>query len=443
MPDADTGILFPYQRDWVADTRRFKIWLAARQIGKSFAATLEPVLDAVSRRTLWVFLSAGERQAAELAEKARTHLEAIEIVAEELDEPFFDEKGRPHKQLEKRLPNGSRLVFLPANPSTARGYTGNVVLDEFAFHEDDRAIWAALFPTVTRSKTYRLRIMSTPNGKSNTFYRLWDRAERLGAAGVWSPHRTDIYEAVAAGLPVDIDELREGLNDPEAWAQEFELQFLEESTAYLSYELLASCESGDVTLGRTVEQTVAALDPSLGELYLGFDVGRQRDLSVIWLVQQVGDVNWTRMVLELHKTPFSAQRAILYSLLPHVRRACIDQSGIGMQLAEEAAAEFGQVEGVTFTAPVKADMATTLRRAFEDRTVRIPVESAIREDLHSVRRIVTSAGNIRFDAQRDAGSHADRFWALALAVHAQASGTYTPYESLLVPRSRWTAQDRR
>lgn len=433
------GVLLPYQRRWVEDTSRFKIWLAARQVGKSFAATLEPVLDAVQRRTLWVFLSAGERQAAELADKARQHLEAIQIVAAEFDEDFFDEERRPHKQLELRLPNGSRLIFLPANPSTARGYSGNVVLDEFAFHKDSRAIWAALFPTITRSRTFKLRIMSTPNGKSNAFFRLWDGADRLGTHGVWSPHRTDIYQAVDEGLPVDIDELRAGLNDPEAWAQEFELQFLEESTAYLSYELIASCEDANATTDLLLEE----IDLSLGELYLGFDVGRHRDLSVIWLLQQVGDVSWTRRVIELQGTSFAAQREVLYGLLPKARRACFDSTGLGMQLAEEARYRFPQVEAVTFTAAVKSDLATTLRRSFEDRTVRIPIDDAIREDLHSVQRIVTAAGNIRFDAERDAGSHADRFWALALARHAQSAGYYAPYQSLSSPRRSVTAQNRR
>lgn len=164
---------------------------------------------------------------------------------------------------------------------------------------------------------------------------------------------------------------------------------------------------------------------------------------MIWLLQRVGDVNWTRRVIELVRTPFAVQREIVYGLLPRVRRACFDSTGLGMQLAEEARHRFPQVEAVTFTPAVKSDLATTLRRAFEDRAVRIPIDAAIREDLHSVRRVVTSAGNIRFDAERDAGSHADRFWALALATHAQSSGGHAPYQSLTVPRGRWTAQNRR
>lgn len=423
-------ILLPYQARWVQDTSRFKIWLASRQIGKSFALTLEAVLDAVERRTTWVFLSAGERQSLELAEKAKQHLEAIQIVADFLGEDFVDPHGERHKQLLLRLPNGSRLIFLPANPSTARGYTANVALDEFAFHGDSQAIWAALFPSITRSRDLKLRVASTPQGKSNMFFKIWEGASQLGDRAVWSRHRTDIHEAVADGLPIDAEELRLGLNNALAWQQEYLLEFLEEATAYLSYDLIASCEDPQAT----VDQLLEEIDPAAGDLYLGFDVGRQRDLSVIWLLQRVGDVNWTRRVVELERTSFAAQREVLYGLLPRVRRACFDATGLGMQLAEEARQKFGQVEAVTFTNAVKADLATTLRRAFEDRAVRVPIDDAIREDLHSVRRVVTSAGNIRFDAERDAGSHADRFWALALAVHAQSSKPYAPPQWLGVSR---------
>ena len=60
-----------------------------------------------------------------------------------------------------------------------------------------------------------------------------------------------------------------------------------------------------------------------------------------------------------------------------------------------------------------------LRRLFEDKLVRIPADDRVREDLHSVRKLVTTAGNVRLDVDRsDTDGHADRFWALALAYHA-------------------------
>lgn len=427
---ADEGILLPYQQRWVNDQARFRIWLASRQIGKSFALSFDAVLDAVSRKTLWVNLSASEDQSLELAEKAKLHLEAMRVVAEEVRDDFFDDEGQRHKKRELRLDgNGSRLIYLPANPRTARGYTGNVLLDEFAFHNDSWAIWAALFPTITRNRRLRLAVSSTPNGKSNKFWQLWDESQR-SPESIWSAHKTDIHQAVAEGLAIDVEELRKGISDELAWQQEFLLEFLEENTAYLSYELIATCEDWDATTDTLTED----LDRSLGDLYLGMDIGRKRDLSVIWLTQRVGDVAWTRRVIELVNVPFATQREVLYGLLPIVKRACIDATGLGMQLAEEAKRRFAHVEEVTFTSAVKSDMATTMRRAFEDRTVRVPKDDLIREDLHSVQRVVTSAGNVRFDAERDQASHADRFWALALALHAQETGYHAPYERFAVRR---------
>lgn len=84
-----SGLLLGYQKRWIADKSRFKIGLWSRQVGKSFVASLEAVLDAVERKTLWIFLSAGERQSKELAEKARMHLAALKEAAEYLESDFF------------------------------------------------------------------------------------------------------------------------------------------------------------------------------------------------------------------------------------------------------------------------------------------------------------------------------------------------------------------
>lgn len=102
-----------------------------------------------------------------------------------------------------------------------------------------------------------------------------------------------------------------------------------------------------------------------------------------------------------------------------MRRACLDATGLGEMLAENARRAFGyKVEPVKFTLEVKADLAQRLRLFFEDRRIRIPEDRALREDLHAVRRIITPSGNVRYDAERSERGHADRFWALALALHA-------------------------
>ena len=125
-------------------------------------------------------------------------------------------------------PNGSRVTALPANPDTARGFSANAFLDEFAFHADSRKIWAALFPVI--SAGWKLRVVSTPNGKNNKFYDLM-----TGDDPVWYRQTTDIYQAVADGLPRDIEQLRSALGDEDAWAQEYELKWLDEASAWISF----------------------------------------------------------------------------------------------------------------------------------------------------------------------------------------------------------------
>jgi phage FluMu gp28-like protein len=417
--------LYEYQNNWINDQSRFKIALKARQTGFSFIMALEVVLDAVEHRTLWVLLSRGERQSRELMEKVAMHTRAMGIAAEEL-ETTFKIDDNDIKQLEVRFPNGSRIIGLPANPDTARGFSGNVVLDEFAFHRDSRLIWTALYPTITRG--YKIRVASTPNGKSGKFYELWTNS------GKWSKHHTDIYEAVAQGLPIDIDELREGCESEDDWQQEYCCQFIDEAGALLTYDLITGCEDEQATIILPEDY-----EPE-SSLYLGMDIGRKRDLSVIWLNEKIGDVYWTRAVKELEKAPFRVQRQELFWFLslPKMRRGCIDATGIGAQLAEEARERFGSmVEEITFSETVKQDLAVYQKRVFEDRQTRIPSNRKIRDDLHSVKKITTAAGHIRYDADRNEGSHADRFWAKALALHAGRTNFSGPaeYESVNTRRT--------
>ena len=133
----------------------------------------------------------------------------------------------------------------------------------------------------------------------------------------------------------------------------------------------------------------------------------------------------TRGVRETTGEPFREQSEALHGLLSlrRLRRCAIDAGGLGMAMAESAVEAFGssRVEAVTFTAAVKDELASRLRLRIEDGTIRIPVDEAIRNDWHSVRRSVTSTGPARYDASRSGLGHADRFWAACLAVRAAAA----------------------
>ena len=154
--------LYLYQRRWVNDDARFKIAMFARQCGKTFTSTLELALDcaraeALGQRRRWVILSRGERQAREaMNEGVKLHLAALSAGFKAYDYDW--EPGI--KALEVELPGGSKITALPANPDTARGFSANVLLDEFAFHQDSRAIWKALFPVISKPGL-KLRVISS------------------------------------------------------------------------------------------------------------------------------------------------------------------------------------------------------------------------------------------------------------------------------------------
>ena len=407
-------IFYPYQQRWAANDSRFKIGMFARQTGKTFTTTYEvakdcQLVDAAGSRTRWVILSRGERQAKEAMEEGiKRHCQALGSIVKSF-ETDYQTAGATYKALEVEFPNGSRITALPANPDTARGFSANVFLDEFAFHADSRKIWTALFPVI--SAGHKLRVVSTPNGKGNKFYDLM-----TGSDPVWYRQTTDIYQAVADGLPRDIEELRLALGDDDAWAQEYELKWLDEASAWLSFELISGCE--DDLAGRPELYTG-------GPCYVGVDIAARNDLFVIWVDELLGDIAWTREVITQRRISFAQQDALLDDVFARYRvlRCCMDQTGMGEKPVEDAQRRHGtsRVEGVLFTGPNKLAMATLGKQAFEDRKCRIPMgDPALRADLHKLKKITGPTGTPRFVADSDATGHADRAWAKFMAANAAA-----------------------
>jgi len=406
--------LYPYQKKWIQDDARFKIAMFARQCGKTFTSTLEIVLDCLKaesegKRARWVILSRGERQAREaMQEGVKVHLNALQAGFKELGYEF-DAQTRA---LEIEFPGGSRITALPANPDTARGFSANVLLDEFAFHQDSRAIWKALFPVISKPGL-KLRVISTPNGKGNKFYELM-----TGNDDGWSRHVTNIYTAVADGLPRDIEQLKRGAGDADLWAQEFELEWLDEASSWLPFDLIASVE--DEQAGK----------PELyagGPCYVGVDIAARNDLFVIWVDEIVGDVAWCREVITRKRASFAEQDQLLDDVFRRykIMRCCMDQTGMGEKPVEDAQRRHGtsRVEGVLFTSANKLTLATLGKEAFEDRKCRIPAgDVVLRADLHKLKKVTGPTGTPRFVADSDSAGHADRAWAKFLAASAAKSG---------------------
>ena len=391
------------------------------------------MLGCLARKQTFIILSRGERQSKKFIEESvAPHVRAAGAFAQ-FTRAEFPKTDIFTQQVE--FGNGSRIIALPANPETARSYEGHVVLDEYGFHQDARKIYEAVAPSITRG--YTLAIISTPNGQQGQYYDLAKEAGLVDGRPSntrWSAHKTDIFEAITQGCKdrdgnvLDIADLRADCFDDEMWLQEYCCQFLSTSSQWIPPELFDANVEQLVT--EDLCTSVAELDDRGYEnLYAGWDIARHKDLSVIWVVEKLGDVTVTRGVIELTKMPTPAQTREAEALLarradgrrPIVFRMSMDTGSMGLAMYESLLQKFGhgQVEGVSFTLANKENMAVHTKRRMEQHKTRIPDTDAIRNSFRLVKKTATATGQARFDSEHDAKyGHADHWWACCLAEQA-------------------------
>ena len=257
------------------------------------------------------------------------------------------------------------------------------------------------------------------------------------------------------GQIIEPEDLRLALDDDDAWAEDFECIPSDEASAFLPHDLITSVSDPVISKMPEWAERLKMMaeanyqkylrektEPQLpwkamdgvafpGDVFLGYDVARKRHLSVIWMDEMADGVLRTVAVIELKKSPFFVQKQILHTLLKcaDFRRCCIDESGIGAQMAEETSDLFGghRVEGIPFTSKNKEMLAYGLKNNFQDRGSLIPADRNIRNSLHSVKKYSTTTRNFRFDAEAtEKTGHADHFWAKALAIHAAIGKVGSP-----------------
>jgi phage FluMu gp28-like protein len=349
-----------------------------------------------------------------------------------------------------------RIKVLAANPRTARGFSGDLILDEFAFHEDSPAIWDAAEPILSSNPEFLCRIASTGNGKHNMFYRMCsgpgpkDGTIFESAAG-YQVSRVARTEAWKQGVkvydpntrkPITPDEARHKAMDKRSYDQNYECQFADENMVLLTHELISAAERSLITIDdqEWTAASLARMFRATGWLEVGFDVGRNRDLSVITVIERIGNLRRVIAMLRMAGMRLPSQQKQLDAVcaMPKFRRAEIDMTGIGLGLCEYAQEKWGmdRIRGVNFsttepisdrmrhdgkkqeTARVTEIMATALVETFEDRSIEIPLDPELREDLRKPEKITSPGGRVSIAATRDEAGHADHFWSVALAVRA-------------------------
>jgi phage FluMu gp28-like protein len=440
-----------FQRDWIQDNSRLKICQKSRQVGLSYADSYDSVRKAAVSpgRDVWV-MSRDEAQAKQYIRYCKRWANILHFAATEHGERVIKlQQGKAVLVQMLTFASRASIFALSSNPDAIVGKTGHVKLDEFALHKDQRTLYAVAKPVIQWGGT--LSVISTHRGAQTVFNEIITDIQQRGNRMGWSLHTVPIQRAVEEGLVEKINAAagrsdsreawlarqRAECIDEEQWLQEYCCVPADEAAAFISYELVNACTEPALRLV-SLEDLLDSLSSSGGEgrgeearqshtpslhhsnLYLGLDVARKKDLCVFDVGERIGDVVWDRLRIELLNRPFGEIEETLYRLLklPQLKRACLDSTGMGLQLAERAQERFEwKVEPITFTAGSKEELATGLKMDLEKRQVRLADDETLRADLRGIRKEVTLGGNSRYAGETE-GSHCDRFWAKALRQQA-------------------------
>jgi phage FluMu gp28-like protein len=163
-------------------------------------------------------------------------------------------------------------------------------------------------------------------------------------------------------------------------------------------------------------------DLSDATIHAGLDVGRTSDLTALTILAVVDEHAYVLAVLTCQRSRFAEQRAMLDAARARFQwdSLTVDATGLGTQLAEELAEEWGdEVRPLVFSARVKEDLATRTFRWLAGRRLHLPVGDAgraLRGEALALQRIVTDAGTVTYSSPRGAAGHGDRLTSLTLAL---------------------------
>ncbi|MDA8413014.1 MAG: terminase family protein [Desulfobacteraceae bacterium] len=444
IPANPGGLFLPYQEKWIVDRSRLKLMEKARQIGLSWStayAADERTAEAGSRFDQWIS-SRDDLQARLVIEDCKMFAKVLDLAAQDLGELVID----PEKKISAyvlHFANGRRIHSMSSNPDAQAGKRGGRILDEFALHPDPRKLWSIAYPGITWGGN--MEVISTHRGSGNFFNQLIREIREHNNPKKISLHRVTLQDALDQGflyklqqsLPDDheiqemdeaayFDFIRSGCADEESFQQEYMCVPADDASAFLEYDLIAGCEysSGEVWEMEFDDLSGVWKYNGKGRLFAGLDIGRKKDLTVLWILELLGDTLYTRKIIELKNMSKPNQEKVIWPWMALCARTCLDYTGIGIGWGDDAQRKFGEyrVECVTFTSRVKEALAYPVRGKMEDKKLRIPYKPEVRADLRAVTKETTVAGNIRFTAERSENGHADRFWALALAIHAAGNG---------------------
>jgi phage FluMu gp28-like protein len=330
-------ILLPYQKAWIEDESRLKIWEKSRRIGASWTEALNSVLHTQgSKGQSTYYLSYNKDMTRQFVTDCKFWAEIVNIAAGDLEEEIVKDNDKSFTVYRIRFLNGKEIVGLPSVAHTIRSNQGRIILDEAAFTDDFDGIKKAALALLIWGGSFS--IISTHNGDDSPFCAFL-KDIREGKEKKWSAHRTTFNEAVKQGLykHICIKTGRKWTKKEEAvWVAEIrniyrdnveeELDVIpsRSGSKYFPYGMLSACAVGadklpivrftcdDEFMWKEPEERLkksakwfnaeaaTILRNIKGPCCLGYDFARSGNLSVIWISEEDGKGGIkSRLIIEL------------------------------------------------------------------------------------------------------------------------------------------------
>lgn len=343
-----------YQDAILADTSDRIIVLKSRQIGISQTVAFLAAHEARYGGTA-VWISRTGEQAALTLDYVYTALRG------DADCPAFVSEN----QQSLELANGGKVLTQPATRSAGRGIAATlVIIDEMAWQDYARLIYTSVLPMLAETGG-RLVVLSTPNGRGNLFYDLWQQAQ----SGAWSCHLLPwtvhpVWRTIPGWREARVDELGEA-----GFAQEHDCDFVASG--------LAVFDEADID---AMWRLPALLPPAAGHRYVsGFDIGRRRDAFVgVTIDVSVAPFQMVAFERALH-LPYPTQAThIAERVVAYPGKVLVESNGVGDPLIDFLTVK---VEPFTTTSLTKRNAITALSLLLQRHELIAPEIAQLKQEL--------------------------------------------------------------
>ena len=376
--------------DAIQSEAKYITCVAPRQTGKSFIAQQVALYWALNNPGAKIFwIAPTYQQARKPFDELVEGIHGAGVI-----------KSANRSNFELKFKNSAVIYFKSVErPDNIRGYTGDfMICDEAAYYSEE--VWSSVLKPIMLVKGRTVLFISTPRGK-NWFFNMYQAGLNEDQPDYMTIRMH--YDENPFVDQAEIEEARRTLPE-HIYQAEYEGSFV---------------DSGLTVFTGLEECTFHAWPRQQGRVYMGVDLGRQKDWTVATVIDDAGQVleiyrdnqkEWSIMVDQIVKLAKKWNAHVL-----------VEVNNIGDVIHDQIKRQWSRTEPFTTTNASKQQIIEALIIAFNKQDVRIPSRelfSALLFELEMFEYKYSAKARV-IQSEAPKGQHDDTVMSLAIANHAR------------------------